>query len=697
MPARRRGAGRVARSRRALAAGLWPLSAVLAVAVVGPQGAAAQEAGKASSDKTPANAWSGSYLGGGLGISWGQGNWRTEGPAGETASGRFNFFNEFDAFKGTGSYSVAIQGGRDWRLPSGVVLGVVADAQASSLVQGRETQTTANVGQARIAEDVALLGTVRGRLGVVRDNWLWYGTAGWAWSWNHYTRDQLSGTPTGGTATPGTSELVNVFRSGYAVGGGVEMPVARNWTADFQYLYTSFGTTSAHFAQGAQTISSNLDLQTVRLGLNYRFDADAKGEEQRLPQPPKSLDWSVHGQTTYVQQYVPGFRSPYVGTNSLTPNQTRQTWDATFYLGFRPWQDAEVWINPEIDQGFGVSGTLGLAGFSSGEAYKLGSEHPYARIHRSFIRQTFNISGESEKVEAGPNQLAGTQRENRVVVTVGKFGVPDIFDTNKYAHDPRADFLNWSLIDTGSFDYAADAWGYTYGAAVEFYSKRWALRLGLFDLPTVPNSTQLDPTFGQFQWVGEIERRYEVNGNPGKVALTAFLTRARMGRFSDAIALANATSQPADITAVRAYRSRGGISFNMEQQITPTIGFFARAGWADGSSEPFAFTDIDRTAAAGLVFNGKAWGRPDDTLGVAGVVNGISRVHQEFLNAGGLGILVGDGRLPSPAGERILETYYSFPVGSFRATLDYQYVENPAYNTERGPVSIIGTRIRKAF
>ncbi|RZI37836.1 porin, partial [Herbaspirillum sp. HC18] len=126
--------------------------------------------------------------------------------------------------------------------------------------------------------------------------------------------------------------------------------------------------------------------------------------------------------------------------------------------------------------------------------------------------------GASETVEAGPNQLKSTNSANRVVVTVGKFGLTDVFDTNKYAHDPRTDFLNWSVIDTGSFDWAADAWGYTYGIAAEWYWRRWAFRAGVFDLPTVPNSTDLDPTFSQVQWVGEVERRYDLWGQPGKIA-----------------------------------------------------------------------------------------------------------------------------------------------------------------------------------
>jgi high affinity Mn2+ porin len=219
----------------------------------------------------------------------------------------------------------------------------------------------------------------------------------------------------------------------------------------------------------------------------------------------------------------------------------------------------------------------------------------------------------------------------------------------------------------------------------------------LFDLSIAPNTTTLDPTFGQFQWVGEIERRYSIWDQPGKVAVTGFLTRGRMGTFEDAIVLAALTGAPANIAAVRQYQSREGIGMNLEQQLMPNVGFFARAGWANGNIEPYEFTDIDRTVAAGLSISGKKWGRDDDTFGIAGVVNGITPVHQAFLNAGGLGILVGDGQLPHPGAEKILETYYSLPVLYTRLTLDYQLIVNPAYNRDRGPVSVFGFRVHAQY
>ncbi|SEO08815.1 high affinity Mn2+ porin [Rhodopseudomonas pseudopalustris] len=356
-----------------------------------------------------------------------------------------------------------------------------------------------------------------------------------------------------------------------------------------------------------------------------------------------------------------------------------------------------MWINPEIDQGFGLSSTLGVAGFPSGEAYKVGSAVPYARIPRAFFRQTFDLGGEKKKVDGDINQFAGTQMNDRIVLTVGKFAVTDVFDTNKYAHDPRKDFMNWSLVDTGTFDYAADAWGYTYGAAIEWYTGAWTFRGGVFDLSRVPNSSELDPRFEQFQLVGEAEHRHEILGKPGKIAVTGFVSRGRMGRFDDAVALAQAIGGPADTASVRTYRSRSGLSLNIEQEIADDLGIFARAGLADGSVESYEFTDIDSTVAAGLLLSGTRWKRPDDTVALAGVVNGISSARRSYLDAGGLGILVGDGKLPNPGPEKIVETSYSFPISIWRATLNYQFIANPAYNRDRGPVSIFGARLRAQF
>ena len=421
--------------------------------------------------------------------------------------------------------------------------------------------------------------------------------------------------------------------------------------------------------------------------------------------PPDSVSASerlaIHGQLTYVEQETGSFNAPYAGPNSLSPRHGKETADATLYVGARLWAGAEGWLAVEIDQGFGLNNTLGLAGFTSGEAYKVGRNKPYLRLPRAFIRQTVNLGEANEAHEAvagAANQLADVRSADRFVFTLGKFAVTDVFDASQYSHDPRSDFFNWAVIDAGTFDYAADAWGFTVGSAAEWYRGAWTLRAGLFDLSNVPNSEHLDPGAHEFQIVLEAEKRHELFGLSGKALVTYYQSRGRMGLLEDAISLAQRTGGPVDAAAVRQYRSRVGVSIALEQQLDTDLALFARAGAAGGNVEVYEFTDIDRTVALGLSIKGTRWSRTRDTAGLAGIINDISATRERYLDAGGLGVLIGDGRLPHPGREQILETYYSvaIPAQAF-VTFDYQRVTNPAYNRDRGPVSILAVRLHTQF
>ena len=412
-----------------------------------------------------------------------------------------------------------------------------------------------------------------------------------------------------------------------------------------------------------------------------------------LPQP-----WALHGQLTNVTQHHPNFRSPYQGTNSLIANgRTEETTDITLYAGARLWQGAEFWINPELDQGFGLSNTVGLAGFSSGEAYKIGANTPYLRVPRAFIRQVIGLSGAVEKVEGSANQLAASRAANNIILTVGKFSVTDIFDTNAYAHDPRTDFLNWSVIDAGAFDYAADAWGFTYGAAAEWNQEARTLRGGLFQLSKQPNGKITGVDFSQYTFVTELEQRYQLQGHPGKVKLLGFVNRGHMASYRDAVQLGQQSGNVPSNAQVRRLGTNPGASVNLEQEVAADLGVFLRASINSGKKEAYEFTEINRSVAAGLSLKGMRWGRAEDTVGVAAVVNGLSGDARQYFSAGGIGILIGDGQLNYGA-EKILETYYSMRVTAFlKLSLNYQHVNNPAYNRDRGPVSIYGIRAHAEF
>lgn len=429
-------------------------------------------------------------------------------------------------------------------------------------------------------------------------------------------------------------------------------------------------------------------------------DASASGTPQPATTQVERQSWAIHGQFTYVDQGDSSFNAPYAGPNSLTPDRNRETTDATIALGAALWPGAEIWINEEIDEGFGLDDTMGVAGFPSGEAYKVGANQPYFRLPRLFVRETLDAAGEREAVEPTALWLQGDHSVNRWVFTLGKFSVTDIFDVNQYAHDPRGDFLSWSALDGGAYDYAADAWGYTVGAVAERYQGPWAARLGVFDLSDVPNSPHLEPGFHEFQIDAELEHRHEIGGRAGKLMLTAFDSRGRMALLDQARAIAATSGIPINtaLVAVRRYRSRLGGVLSLEQELTSDLGLFARYSKAAGNVETYEFADIDRSIAAGLSLKGTAWHRTHDTIGLALMDNGISAAREQYLNSGGLGVLIGDGKLPRPGAEEIAETYYSVAVMSHaQLTFDFQRIINPAYNEDRGPVSVFAVRIHAQF
>jgi high affinity Mn2+ porin len=661
---------------------------------------------KAPSAPSPAYDWSGFYAGGHLGVAWGNSNWTATatGALMPSISGSLNLFQPIDTFSETGSFFTGLQAGYNYLLPNRLLIGAEIDASFPSFrnlaglsIGGTSTFSSPMLGPETYSETMLSFGTIRGRIGYSSGNWLLYATGGFAWAYDQLTFIQLAS---------GTTQSPFLWRFGWTAGAGVEVPVAPHWTARLEYLFSDYGLSSLTFPAVMQRFNSDFSLHELRAGLNYRFGSDVAPASMiaKAPAEPALDNINFHGQSTFVGQALPAFRSPFSGTNSLPGSgEGRETVDATLYAGVRLWQGAEFWIDPEIDQGFGLADTHGAAGFPSAEAFKIGASFPYARVQRYFVRQTIDLGGDSQKVNADLNQFAGTQTANRLVLTVGKFTITDIFDTNQYANNPKGDFLNWSIINAGTFDYAGDGWGFTYGAAAEWYQGRWTLRGGVFDLTVTPaggvsaGGANLDPTLDQFQLVGEIERRHELWGQPGALKITGFLSRGRAGEFADAVALAATTGGPADINAVRTYTSRPGVSLNLQQQVTETVGVFARAGWANGNVEPWDFTDIDSTISGGVSLTGKQWGRPNDTVGIAGALNGISAWHAAFLNNGGLGILVGDGKLPHPGPEQIIETYYKFSLDPWSVTLDYQFIGNPAYNRDRGPASVFGLRLHAQF
>lgn len=430
----------------------------------------------------------------------------------------------------------------------------------------------------------------------------------------------------------------------------------------------------------------------------------------------KEQNWNWHVQNTDIVQGDRGFRAKYSGPNSLnSAGETQETVTMDLFVGVRLWPGAEAHMDLLMWQGFGLSQTFGIEAFPNGDAYKSGTENPNFTFSHLFIRQTIGLGGEQEDVPDDQFTLAGKQDIRRLTFTIGRFSPLDVFDDNTYAHDQHTQFLNWAMMGNLTWDYGQDTVGYTTGFAVELNQPKWALRYGFFQMPRDKNGFTGDDqvlmwpergAYGPFlrAWamVAEFERRYSVNAHPGAIRFLAWLDEADFASYQVATAILRAHPPGPDVgqgsgvtipPAARAYRYKYGFGLNWEQEVAKNVGLFSRLGWTDGQNETWTFTDADWSASLGVSVKGEAWHRPDDTFGLAGIVSGASRANQKFLEAGGTDMLDGDGAL-SYRPEIVLETYYDFQIWkTIHASLDYQFVTDPAFNRARGPVSIFGVRL----
>ena len=584
-----------------------------------------------------------------------------------------------------------VQAGYNYVFPSRLLLGAEADITFPNFFENGTIFTAGTIQGTTVTDQIDYIATLRGRFGYAFDHWLIYGTGGLAWSQARFGE------------TPGIAsneDKILLTRTGWALGLGAEVAIAPNWTARIEYLNDRFRTVAGVFPSGT-SYQSVFDIQTLRLGLNYKLDAaaaDTPAHASSDPWPIAPDAWNVHGQFTFVGQGYPAFPSPYQGQNSLSgANQAKETVSATAFIGFRPWDGTDIYVNPEITQGFGLSDTLGVAGFPNMEAQKASFPMPRADLARVYVQQTFGLGGEQETIADGPNQIAGKEDISRLTVIAGKLSVTDFFDNNAYAHDGRTQFFNWNINCCGSYDWTMDQISYTWGAMAELNQKFWAVRAGYFLVPVISNTDDFDMHFPDGEYIGELELRYSLFSQPGKLRLMAWDNRANAGSYAAALAEPLATPAYPDISLVRQVRTNYGFEANVEQAITDNLGVFSRATWSPGLDEIIGWTDCDQSLSAGAVLKGTSWGRPDDKIGVAGVIEGLSPEARAYFAAGGLGILIGDGAL-NYRPEKVLESYYSYSLNSWASlTFDYQFVADPAYNADRGPVHIFAGRLHAAF
>ena len=625
--------------------------------------------------------WSGWYVGGHVAYSLGRGTSTLSDPNPSLVGDSFS------------SLYGGVQAGYNYVLPSRLLLGAEADITFPNFQRFTDGLifTGGTVQGTTVTDQIDYIATLRGRFGYALDHWLIYGTGGFAWSQARFGE------------TPGVAsdeDKILHTRAGWTLGLGAEVAIAPDWTARIEYLYDRFGTVAGVFPSGTG-YQSVFDINTLRFGLNYKPGSAKAAAAENASSDSWSIardNWNVHGQFTFIEQGYPAFPSPYEGANSLSgANQAKNTVTATAFLGYRPWDGTDIYINPEITQGLGLSDTLGVAAFPNFEAQKAAFPVPRFDMARIYVQQTFGLGGEQETIEDGPNQIAGKEDISRITVIAGRFAVTDFFDKNAYANDGRTQFFNWQLSCCGSYDWTMDQVSYTWGAMAELNQKFWAFRAGYFLVPVVSNVDEYDMNFPDGEYIGELELRYSLFSQPGKLRLMAWANRANMGSYT--AALAEPTSLPTypDITLVRQLRTNYGVGANLEQAITADLGFFARASWSPGQDEIIGWTDADQSVSAGFALQGASWGRPNDRIGVGGVWDGLSAEARAYFAAGGLGILIGDGAL-NYRPEKVLESYYSYNLNKWSwLTFDYQFVADPGYNADRGPVHIFAGRLHAEF
>lgn len=406
--------------------------------------------------------------------------------------------------------------------------------------------------------------------------------------------------------------------------------------------------------------------------------------------------WNLYYQATSIGQHHGSFYSAYEGPLSLSSHpESEASLTTTLFFGLNLGDYTQFYFDPEIAGGRGFSNVDGLANASNGELPRVASATPKPYIARLFISHDFAIGSEKETVESDADQLSGPRPLQRYTIVAGRFTLTDYFDNNRFTHDPREQFMGWAVMYNGAWDYPADTRGYTWGWVHELHMRRWSLRYGSAAEPKVANGLRFDRRL--FRDRGDVlegERRYSPRSHPGAVRLLSYLNHTDSGRYGAALQLAAATHTAPNIDNVlRSGTLKYGFGISADQEFTKNFGAFARLGWNDGKTEDFAFTAIDRLATGGVSVSGALWKRPGDTVASEFTAAGISAVHALYLSRGGLDFLLGDGRL-NYRPEMTWESYYNAHLYKwFYAAIDAQYVTNPAYNRDRGPLWVWSLRL----
>jgi high affinity Mn2+ porin len=621
--------------------------------------------------------WNEWYLGGQFGYTEGDAKTAVSGPR---VGGSSNMFGWIDGGLHLGDQQV---------FHSHLLVGAEADVTFPGFLEDGRISPAALTRATSVSGKLDYVSTLRARLGYLTNRWTLYATSGLAVSQARFIE-----------STASANDQDKIVRAGWALGAGAAFALAPGWTVRAEYRFDQLGRAAVTFPNGAAAVLKP-EQSALRLGLSRSLSWPHHETRATASTPPPAAPdrWNVHAQATYIEQGDPGFHSPYQGANSLSAaKQVKNTLTMTAFSDVRLWTGADLVFDPELDQGFGLSATHGVAAFPSGEAQKASFAVPRFDVDRFVVRQTFGLGGSRDTIPEGPNQLATTLDASRLTVSAGRITVTDYFDGNVYSNDPRANFLNWSVYGAGAYDFGMDQLSWTWGAVAELLQGAWGLRAGYFLLPAVSGVNAFDMhILEQGEYALELERQYTLGAQPGAVRLFGWVNRGDMGSYAAAVALPASTPNYPDVTLTREIRTNPGGVISAEQAVTNDLGLFSRLSWSPGHIEIIGASDCSNSVSLGGVLKGRAWGRPNDNIGLSGETGGLSSDARAYFAAGGLGIVIGDGAM-NYRREQVLETYYALMLEQWvTLSLDYQFIADPAYNADRGPVSVFALRIHTAF
>jgi high affinity Mn2+ porin len=434
-------------------------------------------------------------------------------------------------------------------------------------------------------------------------------------------------------------------------------------------------------------------------------DAAASPTSDPLPIMFPHQEWSrlwLSGQANIISQWHPTFPSPYQGPHSLTPEAQDATSHVfTLFTGLRFSSTTELLCDVQETGGHGIGEALGLAGFTNLDVVRNPSLGKAPYIARLMIHQIFPLGRAKKPADQTPFSLFRELPERRIEVRFGKFSMADFFDVNTYGSDSNFQFMNWTVDNAGSYDYAADTRGYTFAAMFEYHDHLGTVRFAEALMPKVANGINLDADLARAR-AENIEFEFHkktFRGQTGVLRLLSYVNHANMGVYQQAINnfLAGLTPEPEITDHPLQTTIKYGFSGNFEQPLNDWLGIFGRWGWNEGQHESYAYTEVDQTDQIGAAFKGTLWHRKWDRAGVVYVSNGISHDHAEYLALGGDGFLLGDGHL-NYGRENIIETYYTLHAwrGIYPA-FGLQHINNPGYNRDRGPVLVPSLRLHVEF